>query len=290
MPNGGEWTLLVRAACSTSARRRPRFPAGWPRCSSGSSGSTCNGLRRSLAPRFPTGPTGARSIARRSTRRPGWVWPHDTDPSLSHAARRNDPPRAAASGATNEGGIAFCPCNPIQANRLCRRDPPGCRGYCKFGPGQRPVSTLWKSLGDRTILIDAVVLTHAHWDHIQILDPFSEAMFPCTRPNSTTSRTRTPAITSTPPVGMKAVVIPHHVRPADRRHATDAWRLDRRGARTFGGHHRRRRPDRRWTTVVTGRLDPTAWKSPGRDGMLRVLELDSSRGVARSLASLKSAT
>lgn len=77
---------------------------------------------------------------------------------------------------SDQGGIAFCGVNliegPDSSGRLRRI-------VVDTGSSGR-LAALTQALGRRGLTgsdIDAVVLTHAHWDHIQILDPFDRAVF-----------------------------------------------------------------------------------------------------------------
>jgi N-acyl homoserine lactone hydrolase len=77
---------------------------------------------------------------------------------------------------TNQGGIAFCSVNVIEsvdaAGRLCRT-------LVDTGSSGRE-RALTAALGRHGLTgadIDLVVLTHAHWDHMQNLDMFTKASF-----------------------------------------------------------------------------------------------------------------
>lgn len=77
---------------------------------------------------------------------------------------------------SNQGGIAFCAVTLIEGT-----DPAGQprRILVDTGSSGR-VGALIEALARHDLApvdVDAVVLTHAHWDHMQILDPFAHAPF-----------------------------------------------------------------------------------------------------------------
>lgn len=77
---------------------------------------------------------------------------------------------------SDQGGIAFCGVNLIEG-----RDSSGRlrRIVVDTGSSGR-LTALTQALARRGLTgsdVDAVVFTHAHWDHIQILDPFDRAVF-----------------------------------------------------------------------------------------------------------------
>jgi Zn-dependent hydrolases, including glyoxylases len=77
---------------------------------------------------------------------------------------------------SNQGGIAFCAVTLIEGTDSAGQPR---RILVDTGSSGR-VGALVDALDRRGLTpadIDAVVLTHAHWDHIQILDPFSRAIF-----------------------------------------------------------------------------------------------------------------
>ena len=77
---------------------------------------------------------------------------------------------------SNQGGIAFCAVTLIEGADSAGQPR---RILVDTGSSGR-VGALVDALDRRGLTpadIDAVVLTHAHWDHIQILDPFSRAIF-----------------------------------------------------------------------------------------------------------------
>lgn len=77
---------------------------------------------------------------------------------------------------SNQGGIAFCAVTLIEGTDSSGQLK---RILVDTGSSGR-VGALTDALARRGLAptdIDAVVLTHAHWDHIQILDPFAHAPF-----------------------------------------------------------------------------------------------------------------
>jgi N-acyl homoserine lactone hydrolase len=77
---------------------------------------------------------------------------------------------------TSQGGIAFCAVNLIEGQDSSGRTQ---RVVVDTGSAGR-VRALAGALEQRGLSgadIDAVVLTHAHWDHVQNLDLFSRAVF-----------------------------------------------------------------------------------------------------------------
>jgi N-acyl homoserine lactone hydrolase len=77
---------------------------------------------------------------------------------------------------TDQGGIAFCAVTLIQGT-----DAAGKVRRIVVDPGASGrMLALQDALAQRGLTgsdIDAVVLTHAHWDHMQNLDPFDRAVF-----------------------------------------------------------------------------------------------------------------
>lgn len=77
---------------------------------------------------------------------------------------------------SNQGGIAFCAVTLVEGTDAAGQPR---RILVDTGSSGR-VGALGDALARRGLSpadIDAVVFTHAHWDHIQILDPFAHAPF-----------------------------------------------------------------------------------------------------------------